>query len=255
MTVEAATSGTGGGAGGLLLLLLLIIVVGILLAIVLMRRRKRATSGPEPEPDSAADDEEAPGAATEAEADEKQDVETDEEGQAAAGKAAATMALGKKGPREIAVEGGLNYLFLGPDPKGAYEAFGKLLGEGRKGLVISSTLPAKLEKLYTIGGAKAIWLTEKAGEGRVVPTRLEFEVMKAVNDFFKANAGGVFLLDGVEYLISRNPTDKVAQFVKKVADTAGEGGGTFLVTLNPNAIPADPLGMLRKSFDKVSESK
>jgi PKD repeat protein len=243
-------------AGGPLLPLLLIalVVAGILIFIA-MRRRKPKQPGDGADAGSSTEPaKEGAGAGPEPEAETDQDAEAEEEREAAAHKAAATIAM-KKEPSAAAVEGGLNYLFLAPDPKNAYDAFSKLLADGRKGLVVSSTLPSKLEKLYSISGAKSIWLTEKAGEGRVVPTRLDFEIAKAVNDFFRANPGGVFLLDGVEYLISRNPTDKVAQFVKKVADTAGEGGGTFLVTLNPNAIPADPLGMLRKSFDKVNEAK
>jgi hypothetical protein len=150
---------------------------------------------------------------------------------------------------------GLNYLILDGGPARSYEALSSLIRSGRPGLVISTTLPSKLRRQYGIDGSDILWLTEAEGPGVVRPERLEFEIQRIVSAFFREHPDGVFLLDGIEFLIVSNGHERVVKFAKRVADLAGAGGGTFLVPLNPGPIPADPLGVLRRTFDRVEEGR
>jgi len=170
-------------------------------------------------------------------------------------KSLATDTTVSRPPTASSFSAGLNYLVLDPTPIRSYEAVGRLMRDGRSCLVISTTLPSKLRKQYDIGNSDILWLTEGEGSGVVRPERLEFEVQRIVSAFFREHPDGVFLLDGIEFLIVTNGHERVVKFAKRVADLAGAGGGTFLVPLNPGPIPADPLGVLRRTFDRVEEGR
>jgi ribosomal protein S27E len=149
---------------------------------------------------------------------------------------------------------GYNYLIVDDNPSVAYEEFITILKKEVPGLTISTTFPEKLRKEFDIGDVNLFWLSDTVTDPSVKtidPKRLDFEMMRAVSNFFKETPRGVLMLDGIEYLVVENGFDRVLRFVKKVNDLASVNDATIFVPLTPNSLASDEFAMLRKEFDKV----
>jgi len=225
--------GTGGALSTYFLLPLIVLIIIILVAIYLWRKRARSRSKESPAffPTGAGES-------------------------ATAAKSTVTPPPGPTGAKTPApARAGVNTLFLGSDANAAFDTVRQLAADGSRLLVLSTSMPAKLKAARKLETAEVLWITEKSGSGKVQATRLEFEIQKAVNEFFQRGPGGVLVVDGVDYLWSRAGPRTVTEFLKRCADTAAEKGGTLIGTLDPAALPAEQLAVLKRSFDKVEGDK
>ena len=222
----------GGALSMLLILAIVIVAVALSVAVVLVRRRRK------PKVDAPAFfPKDAPAPVAQA---------------GHIGSASTASPDSKAGPVATA---GVNTLFLGGDANLAYEALRQLTVAGGRGLILSTSMPAKLKASRKLENAEVLWITDKSGPGKVQATRLEFEIQKAVNEFYQRGPGGVLMVDGVDYLLARAGPRVVTEFLKRTADTAAEKGGTLLATLDPAAVQAEQLAVLKRGFDKVEDGK
>ncbi len=151
-------------------------------------------------------------------------------------------------------EEGYNYLIISEKPDPAYEILATFMKRRVPALCLSSTPKEKLLKKHNLGVAEVYWITTMgSGEFVVDPKRLDFEIMRAISKFMRENAGGVVLIDGIEYLIAENGFEAVAAFLKKVNDMASVNNVTMFVPLNPSGIEPEKLSAIRREFDKVEE--
>lgn len=149
---------------------------------------------------------------------------------------------------------GYNYLIVDDNASVAYEEYKTILQNDVPGLCISTTFPEKLRKEFDIGESDMFWLSDTVSDPSVKtidPKRLDFEMMRAVSNFFKEIPRGVLMIDGIEYLVVENGFDRVLRFVKKINDLASVSDATIFVPLTPSALGRDEFAMLRKEFDKV----
>jgi ribosomal protein S27E len=149
---------------------------------------------------------------------------------------------------------GYNYLIVDDNPSVAYEEFKTILRKDVPGLTISTTFPDKLKKEFEIAEGDLYWLSDTVTDPAIKtidPKRLDFEMMRAVSNFFKDTPRGVLMIDGIEYLIVENGFDRVLRFVKKINDLASVNDATIFVSLTPSSLGKDEFAMLRKEFDKV----
>jgi ribosomal protein S27E len=149
---------------------------------------------------------------------------------------------------------GYNYLIVDDNPTVAYEEFKTVLRKDVPGLTISTTFPEKLRKEFEIVEGDMFWLSDTVTDPSIKtidPKRLDFEMMRAVSNFFKETPRGVLMIDGIEYLVVENGFDRVLRFVKKINDLASVNDATIFVPLTPSALGKDEFAMLRKEFDKV----
>jgi ribosomal protein S27E len=154
--------------------------------------------------------------------------------------------------QEVAV--GYNYLIVDDDPTVAYEEYKSVLKKDVPAMCVSTTFPEKLTKEFDIKKADLYWLSDTATDMSVKtldPKRLDFEMMRAISNFFKESPGGVVMIDGLEYLVVENGFDRVLRFVKKINDLASVNDATIFVPLTPSSLGDDEFAMLRKEFDKV----
>jgi phage FluMu protein Com len=149
---------------------------------------------------------------------------------------------------------GYNYLIVDDNPSVAYEEYKTVLSKDVPGLCISTTFPDKLRKEFDIGEVDIFWLSDTVSDPSIKtidPKRLDFEMMRAVSNFFKEIPRGVLMIDGIEYLVVENGFDRVLRFVKKINDLASVNDATIFVPLTPSSLGKDEFAMLRKEFDKV----
>lgn len=153
-----------------------------------------------------------------------------------------------------ALDDGLNYLIVDKDPGTSYSWLLGMIKKEKPTLCMTTTFPEKVVKEHRLEGVDMYWLSDtNPGPKTLDPKRLDFEVIRALSNFAKAQKGGAILLDGLEYLVVENGFDKTFKFIKRVNDLCSVHGTTFLVPITPGALDPDQMTMLRNEFDRVEE--
>ncbi len=147
---------------------------------------------------------------------------------------------------------GNSYLFTDKGVAKAYEAFKRLLEEGRRGLVITRTHPVRVQQQYGLDCpimwiAKNIKTNTGVGVINLEPTRL-MKIHSTVSDFIKVNPGSVVLLDGLEYLITENGFSSVMKAVQLTNEEVAMSGALLLVPIDPRTMETQQLGYLEREF-------
>ncbi len=150
------------------------------------------------------------------------------------------------------LESGYNYLLEEPQPKRSFEFFKAKVGQGAKGLCISTSYPKKIIEEYGLHGTTVYWLSELEFDNQSLhPRRLDFEVTRAIQNFVKSNPSSVLIIDGVEFLILINGFERVMTFIKKMNDIMSATASTLITSINPSAFSEEKLSIIEREFDRV----
>lgn len=162
-----------------------------------------------------------------------------------------------KGEEEPALKSGSSYLFTDKGVQRAYDAFKRLLAEGRRGLVITRTHPNRVQQLYGVD-CPIMWIAKSAkttgGAISLEPTRL-MKIHSTVSDFIKANQGAAVLLDGLEYLITENGFAPVMKAIQLTNEEVAMSGSFLLVPIDPRTLETQQLGLLEREFSLPGEDQ
>lgn len=155
------------------------------------------------------------------------------------------------GEKQRRLKPGYNYIFLEEDGDRVFSIYKDLVKDGAPGLIVTTKIPSKMRVKHSLGDVDIKWLSDHDSSEHDVldPTRLEFDITRAISNFSKEQKGGVLLLDGLEYLIVENGFERVSKFLKKTTDTCSLSGTTYMVHLNPESISDSELSILKKEFD------
>jgi len=150
------------------------------------------------------------------------------------------------------LESGYNYLIEEPQPKRSFEFFKAKVGQGAKGLCISTSYPKKIIEEYGLHGTTVYWLSELEFDNQSLhPRRLDFEVTRAIQNFVKSNPSSLLIIDGVEFLILINGFERVMTFIKKMNDIMSATASTLITSINPSAFSEEKLSIIEREFDRV----
>lgn len=145
---------------------------------------------------------------------------------------------------------GSSYLFTERSVPRAYEAFKRLLAEGRRGLVITRTHPSRVQQQYSFD-CPIMWIAKNIkSPGGVIslePTRL-MKIHGTISDFMKANPGAVVLLDGLEYLITENGFAPVMKAIQLTNEEVAMTSAFLIVPIDPRTLETQQLGFLEREF-------
>lgn len=151
---------------------------------------------------------------------------------------------------EPVLKSGSSYLFTDKGVTRAYDAFKKLLAEGRRGLVITRSHPSRVQQLHSLD-CPIMWIAKASkptgGIISLEPTRL-MKIHSTISDFIKANAGSVVLLDGLEYLITENGFAPVMKAIQLTNEEVAMSGSFLLVPVDPRTFETQQLGLLEREF-------
>ena len=126
----------------------------------------------------------------------------------------------------------------------------QFLKRDMQGLILTTTFPDMLKQNYDFGDAEVIWISDVPGEKNVInPRRLDFEITKSINKFFKESESPILLLDCLENLILENSLEKVQKFLKKLGDNASMNQATLLVPMNKESFSSEEVTRLGREFD------
>ena len=151
---------------------------------------------------------------------------------------------------------GSSYLFTDQGVPRAFEAFKRLLAEGRRGLVITRAHPSRVQQEHALD-CPVMWIAKstKASSGvlSLEPTRL-MKMHGTISDFVKANKGAVILLDGLEYLITENGFSPVMKAIQLTNEEVAMNGAFLLVPVDSRTLETQQLGYLEREFTLPDEN-
>ncbi len=147
-------------------------------------------------------------------------------------------------------ESNKSYLIEEPRPARAFKVFTKFVEIGFSGLCISQIYPDELKSRYKLGNATVLWLTEQEVEGGISPLDLEM-LQHEITEFVKGHRNSVVLLDGFEYLMTRNGFDSAFTFLQNVGDIISINRAKFIISIRSDALEPRHLALLERSIEVV----
>ncbi len=152
------------------------------------------------------------------------------------------------GDRKYKLESGCSYLIESEDAREAFEIMAEYVAHGSPGLCISREYPDKLRKTFRLDGAKMIWLSYEGERGNALePTNIPL-IYSEIKAFLEQTSGAVFLISGLEYLVSQTNFVKVLKFVQLLSEAAAVSDSIFLLPISPGALTTREVKMLEREF-------
>ncbi len=133
-----------------------------------------------------------------------------------------------------------------------FKIFKDILRTSAPGIVITRTIPDKIEKKYNLGNTPIIWLTRSKKKNTITPTNLG-NIVDEVNEFITQNQNAIVMFDGLEYLIVHNDFDRVLKFLHSLKDEIAVQNARLIISLNPGTMTEDRVALLSKEFKLLSE--
>jgi hypothetical protein len=150
--------------------------------------------------------------------------------------------------------GGRCVLLEGKRTDVAYRMFLDALDRGSRGMLITRLHPDRVREEYGLVKVPMFWLATQPGPYRIDPTSLSI-LQHTIVDFLQKGPPSVLLLEGIEYLMSENPSDKVLRAIYAVRDAVTVSGSQMLVALDPDVLELKDLAMLEREFDSIINEK
>lgn len=153
-----------------------------------------------------------------------------------------SKAEGKKergeSPRDL--KDGESYLII-DDVKRAPITFNLFLDaveDGIPGLCFTRVFPSKIKEKFPDDDFPIFWLSSVDGaEGinTIKPRNFQDKISRIISAFLKSQHG-IFMIHGLEYLISNNEFKEVLNFIQQIRDTTSMNDGIFLLSVDPKAM-------------------
>lgn len=153
--------------------------------------------------------------------------------------------------RKFRLESGCSYLIESEDVREAFEIMADYLAHGSPGLCISREYPDKLRKAFKLDGARMIWLSYEGEKGNALePTNIPL-IYSEIKAFLEQTSGSVFLISGLEYLVSQTNFVKVLKFVQLLSEAAAVSDSIFLLPISPGTLTTREVKMLEREFRDI----
>lgn len=156
--------------------------------------------------------------------------------------------------RKYRLESGCSYLIESEDAREAFEIMTEYLAHGSPGMCISREYPDKLRKAFRLDGARLVWLSYEGDKGHALePTNIPL-IYSEIKAFLEQTSGAVFLISGLEYLVSQTNFVKVLKFVQLLSEAAAVSDSIFLLPISPGALTSREVKMLEREFRDIGSA-
>lgn len=152
---------------------------------------------------------------------------------------------------------GYTYLFMEDGREESFSAFRGAVSEV-PGICFSRSHPSKIERRHDLDETPLFWFSEREdvdGVNVIEPFRLNFlkeVILEFIEENDEGNTGSIIMIDGTEYLIYKNPFEKIMNFFEDLNDHISEHKDvTMIVALDPESLNTKKLSFLREEFDEV----
>jgi len=148
---------------------------------------------------------------------------------------------------------GSSYIVEENMPALCHKIFESYLNRGYKGLNITRTNPGKLRRKYNMSDARLVWLTDKESmKEETVEPSLEM-IIYLIGDMLEKNERNIIVLDDIQYLISNNSFDAVAQFIRRLVDEISESDSILITSVSPDTLTKRELSILKRELEPVED--
>lgn len=116
--------------------------------------------------------------------------------------------------------------------KRGFRIFANLVKHDRQGLLVSTTFPEQVRKIYSLPKTPIIWISDsaEAGEGQMNPKEIDILSRSIFSFMEKANAP-IILLEGIRPLLIENGAEKTSEFLNALTKKAIETSATVFFSL------------------------
>ena len=153
-------------------------------------------------------------------------------------------------PRRFLLKGGRAYLVRERRPKIVFLAFAEAARSGSLGLIVTRRAPVEVREDYDLPATPIVWLTSALGQNHVPPTDLS-ALERVVREFLAGSPQGVVALEGIEYLATYNPPERLRRALHSLRDLATAGGGVLLVSADLGAAEESVAQVLEGEFEPL----
>ena len=127
-------------------------------------------------------------------------------------------------------------------------------------MCVTRQLPTKFKKIVQ-GASGYSWLSDSqttsgnAEYGSLNPSRLDYEIIKEINEFYKDNPGGIIMFEGLDYLVTQNNDDfnKILKFVQKVKDITERTDSYIIFPVDPETFEGKEYAKLTRSLEEIKD--
>ncbi len=153
--------------------------------------------------------------------------------------------------RRFLLEAGCSYLIESEDSRESFQIMEDYLAHGSPGMCITREYPDKLRKVFDLAGAQMIWLSyERDLDISREPTNIPL-IYSEIKAFLEANEGSIFMISGLEYLVSQTNFSKILKFVQLLTEAATVHSSIFLLPISPAALGPREVKLLEKEFQDI----
>jgi len=135
-------------------------------------------------------------------------------------------------------------------PDLSYRLFKVELSRGAQGLVISRSHHDAIRQRYGLERTPIIWLANQPGHDRVEPENLSI-LEHMVIDFIRKSERAAIILDGLEFLISKNRVERVLKMLYSISDEAVLNGAKLIIPLDPNVMEGSEIALFEREFEVI----
>ncbi len=142
-----------------------------------------------------------------------------------------------------------SYLIKEEKPTICFEIFNQAESSKFKCLCISRTHPQQLREKYNMNPDKLLWLTDSdSTKEEIIGPTLE-SLMFQIEEFIKNNPKSILVLDGLEYLISKNDFNPVLNFARQLKDKVSESQTITILPISPGAIDEKQVKLIERELE------
>lgn len=167
-----------------------------------------------------------------------------------------TEDVSSAGPVEK-IPAGSAYLVCEAKADRALTLFADHVKHGVPGLLITRTFPGQVRERYGLPKTRMLWLTDVSAGPQaaepVIQASLE-DLSIAVNDFLRNAPDSIVVLDGLEYVITKQGFTRTIQFLSRMRDIASQQQTRLLIPVNPDALEEKELALLEREIDVYEPS-
>jgi len=143
-----------------------------------------------------------------------------------------------------------SYLILEERPNLAFKILNDYASKGYSGLCITREYPETLRREYGLKGVQIYWLTDLPVSGeRCVRNLLDISLL--IESFLNSASNPIILIDGLEYLISREGFDATYHFIQRKRNQVSVHDAILLLSCSPKAIEEEKLALLTRELVRL----
>lgn len=153
--------------------------------------------------------------------------------------------------RKYHLEPGCSYLIESDDSRESFQIMEDYLAHGTPGMCITREYPDRLRKAFNLEGGQLIWLSyERDLTISREPTNIPL-IYSEIKAFLEENDEAIFLISGLEYLVSQTNFVKILKFVQLLTEAAAVHNSIFLLPMSPGALAPREVKLLEREFQDI----